>query len=353
MEANRTSEQTNDVNCNQEKDLNNGASTSNEQNDHQTKKKRAKKCRGNRKLQRYRRKLRQQGMNSEAIAKQINSFVPTTITTTTQSKDDKVTQEQTEKITATSFNEDDTTIFHLAKANQMKKESIFIKRKDSTSSVSVSNKKVKTPPVIKDSFDYVSVPDEVFFQMSSTVFNGIPEIEDLLNDDEKIKLIRHYTSLIDRISYVKLQEFQWKYYYQIGMTQNIWKGHISKRSAEKYSISNTYGRSKSLIEQRLKQIEQHLEKAQNAIDQFENEFAYKYDENLVYCLKVKELYTILYRFVQEKQQPLQHEYKYKREILLLDATDHQLLQRFFDVKPNKSQVTRTFCYNYRNIMFLH
>jgi hypothetical protein len=57
---------------------------------------------------------------------------------------------------------------------------------------------------------------------------------------------------------------------------------------------------------------------------------------------MKELSSIIYQFLQKKQQSLQHDFEYKREILVLDATGHQLLQKFFDVQPNKSQVKRYF-----------
>jgi hypothetical protein len=139
------------------------------------------------------------------------------------------------------------------------------------------------------------------------------------------------------------------------MTQNIWKGRIAKQRAEKYSIHYTYGRSKTLIQQRLNQIERHLQKAHHAIQQFEEEFLCKFEPKNDSFVKMKELNAIIYQFVQEKQQSLQHDFEYKREILLLDATDHQLLQKFFDVKPNKSQVRRyilkysTICHFFINI----
>ena len=42
------------------------------------------------------------------------------------------------------------------------------------------------------------------------------------------------------------------------MIQDIWKGRKSEHLAEKCSICRTYDKSKILIEQRLKQVEQHL-----------------------------------------------------------------------------------------------
>jgi len=100
----------------------------------------------------------------------------------------------------------------------------------------VPRKKLKAPTTINDSIDYASVPDEIFSQMSSADFNGTEKLNCFSNEDEKIKFIRHYTSLIDRLSYVQLQEFQWKYYHHIGRTQNIWNGRMAKHLAEKYSM---------------------------------------------------------------------------------------------------------------------
>jgi hypothetical protein len=86
---------------------------------------------------------------------------------------------------------------------------------------------------------------------------------------------------------------------------------------EKYSICHIYGRSKNLIQQRLNQTEKHLQQAQNAIEQFEQEILSKCGHNDDCFSTMKELSSIIHQFVQEKQQPLQHEFQYKREMLIL------------------------------------
>ena len=85
-------------------------------------------------------------------------------------------------------------------------------------------------------------------QISTTAFHEAEQIFCFLNENEKIKFIRHSISLIDQLSYVQLQEFQWKYYYNIGMIQNTWHCRLSKHLSKKYSISHAYGRLKILIE---------------------------------------------------------------------------------------------------------
>ncbi|CAF1614944.1 unnamed protein product [Adineta ricciae] len=124
-----------------------------------------------------------------------------------------------------------------------------------------------------------------------------------------------------------------RHWCQIDLTQGIWHGHASKTSAEKYSICNIYGRSKSVIEERIRVIEKHLQQAQDAITQFEQ----NHD-----CLSVlKELNTSIYQLVQEKQQVVKDKFEYQRKMLLLDATDYQLLQNFIDIEPNRRHITWT------------
>ncbi len=93
MEINNTNQQVNDLIFNQKNDITNDLHTSNVQKDHQTNKKR-KKTRGNRQLQRYRRKLRKQGMKSDAAI--VSSSSSTTTTTTTMASIDSESKKSTE-----------------------------------------------------------------------------------------------------------------------------------------------------------------------------------------------------------------------------------------------------------------
>ena len=294
-----------------------------------------KKSRGNRKLQRYRRKLSQEAMNSDTTAEMNNSWVHTS-----QLKANEVTQ-QSIQTTESTVGENEVSPLKSIKENKSNTKQFVNKKKKSLSSTYVSMKQVKSSSAMtNDSIDNTSIPDEVFSHMFSIAFNGIENMNNFSNEDQKIQLIRHYTSLIDRLSYVQLQEVQWKHYHHIGRTQNIWKGHMANHLAEKNSVCSTYGRSKTLIEQRLKQIAQHLQQAHHAIQEFEEDVLSKCAQYNECFLALKKLSSIIHQFVQEKQRPLQHEFEYKREILIFDATDHQLVQKFFHLKPNKSHVRR-------------
>ena len=97
------------------------------------------------------------------------------------------------------------------------------------------------------------------------------------------------------------------------MTQNIWQGRLSKRLAEKYSNSHAYGRTKTLIEQRIKQIEHNLQQVQTAIKLFEKEIVSEcsHDDN---CFStVKKFFAIIHQFVQENNSHYKMNFKIKEK----------------------------------------
>ncbi|CAF1645710.1 unnamed protein product, partial [Didymodactylos carnosus] len=151
-----------------------------------------KKSHGNRKLQRYRRKLRNQGMNPNTIAEVISStWVDMDLSVPNQATQEK---EETPNSTA------NETMFYPPKPIKKKtkkknkkninKKQTIIKKKKNKSDEYVSKRKVKESAKINDVIDYTSVPDEIFSQMLSTAFNGIEQLNCFLNEDEKIAFIR-------------------------------------------------------------------------------------------------------------------------------------------------------------------
>ena len=161
--------------------------------------------------------------------------------------------------------------------------------------------------------------------MLSTSFSSEEKLTRFLNSKDKMEFIRCYTDLLDRWSYLKLKQVQWDYYLQIGQTQNIWASRALKRSAEKTSIAHVYGRSKSTIGQRRIQIEQQM--------------LFQSVPNVDYSSELNSLSSIVRTFAHENQQQLRNELEYKRQMLILDATDHRFIPAFFDLKPKMGQVS--------------
>lgn len=160
-------------------------------------------------------------------------------------------------------------------------------------------------------------------QMITTAFDGTANLTGFSNEADKIKFVRQYTILIDRLFYLQLQEFQWKYY------EDIWQGHMEKDLAEKYAIDNSiYYRSERLVTRSIRKISA-------AILQVEEEL---HSNSSFTSFPIAKLSSLVYDFVEDKQKPLQDEFRYQRSILRLDSKDHQLVHKFLNLKPNEFEV---------------
>jgi len=359
MKTNNTNKQVNDPIFNEQDGLINDVSTFNGQNDYQAKKKR-KKSRGNRQVQRYRRKLRKEGLSCDAIASLVGTWVSMdpreSIRTTASNAHETTTISMAQHSLAMNPTtiDDSSSQMSFGQSSLVKKHKINRQRnhnkkmtkrfnysvyiKDTHSSIlstAMKNTMIATDNLIK----LEDISNEVFYQMLSKAFGDISKLDNyFLNENGKIEFIRQYTSLIYRLSYVQLQQQQWDYYYHIGITHNIWRDRISKHMAEKNCLCYTYGRSKHMIQQRRIQIEKHLEEIHNTIQLFEKEILLKLQQHINCSSEIQILLSNINTFVHECQQKTRNEFEYKKQMLILDANDHHLVQNVFHLKPNKSQV---------------
>ncbi|CAF4198290.1 unnamed protein product, partial [Adineta steineri] len=288
-----------------------------------------KKNRGNRKLQRYRRKLRKYGMNPDDIISLIDPQI------------DIDSQESSNILNQTVIYKQCLVLSEQPRKNMKIKKNL--KRLTHTNEINSFKtiQSLKTIWIIEHNLiDYTDISDQTFFQILSTACNGnIDKHNCLLNEKHKqIQLVHHYATLIDRLSYAKLQVLQWNYYHHIGTTQHIGTRRISKQLAEKNSICYTYGKPKALIDQRLKKSQEELQQAQHAVQYFEEIILCNAAPHMDCHSEIQSLSSILQKFVHQMQENIRNEYEYKRRKLYLDSTDHQLVQAFFDFKPDRSQI---------------
>lgn len=319
---------------------------SEQQQQEQPKLKAKKKSRGNRKLQRHRRKLRKQGINSNVIIS--CTTIAAVIASDSEPKKDVELNIHQDMETTTSCTINEAIDHRLPK---VKNDRISRQRRKNIKKKIISNQPLDTDELntmvltelVKNkdnSMDCENMPDEIFSQMLSTAFIGTNKLDDyFLTEQEKINFVRHYTGLMNRLSYVKLLQEQWDYYYHIGMTQQIWTHRLSRHIGQKYSICYVYGRSKKVIEQRRLGIQKQLQLINNTIASFEKEIVMKFEEHTDCSSEMKVLLSMVNAFVHEHQQKCRDEFEYKRQMLILDATDHQLFQTFFKSKPTRTQVS--------------
>ena len=184
-------------------------------------------------------------------------------------------------------------------------------------------------------FDYSTVSKIAFKEMLSTETmtdkNHIHSLVEALNNEETWTFIRQWTQLINQWNYLKLQEEQWAYYYQLGIRDGIWTGRVSKRMAREHSMCYSYGRSKHIVEQRCKKFQRQLQQTQNDIDKH-------ITQTPIPLLDLTMTRQTVNDLVNAAQSPLRVELERRRAMLEFDARDHQCIHSFYDLKPTPAEV---------------
>ncbi|CAF1384354.1 unnamed protein product [Rotaria sordida] len=299
------------------------------------KEKKKKKCRGNRRAQRLRRRLRQRGIDPDTITELVNQRInpqqqhneaiqndriPQSIQHKDKQHDSTVKKSIKRKRNETSSNTIDKSLSQLSisqpspKKQKMANNEIEQVITNGTSETKHSKSKKQINHNNGDSYipDYLKVSNRIFKKMLINSLEGAKEIVKRLNSKDKINYIRQYAYLIHRLFYVQLQESQWKYYYDIGIQENIWSGRVSK----KWAAMNI---SQALQDFGNQPLPQCLSEMNPPLD-FE---------------KISAMVTVVVRKGQHK---LKQQFEYNKKMLKLDSTDHLFVKNIYDFKPNKQQI---------------
>ena len=325
-----------------------------EEQSQQQQEKQRNKSRGNRKLQRSRRKLRKQGINADAMARSTRESINIELSKSYQIEQPNI--ETTTVLVAESVFRSKTIISKkYIKNKQQQRRTTILKQKtnisrittmdpiqlSATTATTKTESSKNTSTTTNTSFDSIDVSNETVYEMLLQAFNDDTEkLTHYLNGNQNIQFASEYINLISRLSCIKLKQSQWNWYHHIGMTRNIWTTRIPKHIAERNSICYTYGRCRRIIEQHRQKTQQQLQETQNTLQLFEQQILSKSVHPNNCCSEIQTLSSILHTFIHQNQQKLRDQLEYERQELILDATDHQLVQQFFRLKPMKSQVKR-------------
>ncbi|CAF1684118.1 unnamed protein product, partial [Adineta ricciae] len=178
------------------------------------------------------------------------------------------------------------------------------------------------PTVFLSNYSLLSNEDfeKMLLTTATTLDIEITSFGSLLKIEEVLTFIRHLTQLINTSYYLQIQNEQWKYYYDLGMKECIWTGRVSKNMAASNSMSNSYGRSKVLIEQRQKKYQNDLIKINNDSD----EYMTKMPDILMNS--IDQIKNIINHVIHQDLYQLRMEIERRKTILKFDAYDHQLVQ---------------------------
>ena len=186
--------------------------------------------------------------------------------------------------------------------------------------------------------DYSTLSNKAFeelfrkINLSTTESRSGSSLETLLDCGEKVTFIRQLVQLMNKFNYFKLQEEQWTYYSNLGRNEGIWYGRVSKTIATCNSMCYTYGRRKNLIEQRRKYFQQQIIQINDKLNEHLKQTSHLAIDN------TDEFMLIVENFISREQYQLRMEFERRQAMLKFDAKDHQLVERFYGMKPRQTEV---------------
>jgi hypothetical protein len=186
--------------------------------------------------------------------------------------------------------------------------------------------------------DYANMSKIAFKEMlvTKTDTMNINSFVESLNNEETWTYTRQLTQLINQLNYLKLQDEQWAYYYQLGMNEGIWTGRVSKRMARDNSMCHSYGRSKQIVEQRRRKFQQQLQHITGDIDKhMKQQPIPEWNSAMVI--------NIIADLVDKNNYPIRVELERRRDMLRFDAEDHRCIQAFYELDPSQTEVRLIRC----------
>lgn len=153
---------------------------------------------------------------------------------------------------------------------------------------------------------------------------------EIFNNQDALIFIQGLTQYKSSLSYFNLQYDQWTYYRQLGMTENIWYGRVSKKMAMVNSMCVSYGRGKALVEQRQNYFQKQIGHCKHRIEE--------YEKQKPLCIDLKELQSLIHNIIEHDQYQLRIELEQQRHFLKFAALDHRLVETFYELNPRKTEV---------------
>ena len=198
--------------------------------------------------------------------------------------------------------------------------------------------------------DYLKVSDNQFKQM---LLNATPDndiIVRALNTHEKLQFVRQMTEVTNDLYYFDLQRQLWQEYYNMSLKEDSMKTvveqrRLSKSDAKLLHTCHKYNLPKQAIEKRQQRIAHQIQRLTNELNGYRMKLntwtTTTTTTTTTQCPPVFDpniLSNAIDGCVRKGQQRLRQEFDYKKKMLELNAIDHHLIHKVYDLQPTEEQV---------------
>ncbi|CAF3937208.1 unnamed protein product [Adineta steineri] len=184
---------------------------------------------------------------------------------------------------------------------------------------------------------YLKVSDRIFKQLLSNSIDNGHETISCLYTNEKLHFVRQMTEITNNLYFKELQRQLWLEYYNISIKDDNWTSKITNGYAHQHNTCRMYRPKKSLIEQRRTKIACQTQEIQNELQTYSLKLQ-EYSKQWQPSIDIAVLSNAINECVTSGQRRLKDEFNYKKEMLTCNSKDHQLIAKFYELKPNEEQI---------------
>ncbi|CAF4998278.1 unnamed protein product [Rotaria sp. Silwood1] len=326
----------------------------------------------NRKLQRYCRKLRKQGVDKATIqmyertalleqqdASRNMDMEQTVPLNDTQklpgpyNPERKTTKRKRDESTKQDGQYQDTSMSKSFSQLSMKENSKKKKKRSSSSSKTQEQPKEQQQQeedenkvnIVADTVNkqarslhyYLNTNNKTFKQMlKSVVVDDDKKFLQWCKSKENFDYVREHTRLLDRVYYLKLEEDLWKNYLIYGETYRCWTSSLSKTIINDNKLEFDYKISKKSMEKYIEKIKQNKATAEGEVQK--HVLLLKNYQQPNSNINEQRLWAALLALVRKGQKKLSQHYEHRKERLKNSAQDYSLVKACYDCQPTQDEI---------------
>ncbi|CAF2717694.1 unnamed protein product [Rotaria sp. Silwood2] len=324
----------------------------------------------NRKLQRYSRKLRKQGVDKATIEMykrsnglrqkhqaqdmETEEIIPLNDTEdqTTQGPDNREQQvKKRKRDDSKKQNEEqqDSNCISKSLSQLSMKENTNKKKKRSSSSSKIHEQQQQEPEENeinaiqcndnkerKSLHYYLNANNNNLKKMLKTAIVGRKDILQWCKLEENIDYVREHTRLIDRVCYLKLEEDLWKSYKSYGEAFHCWTSPLPQAVIKDNKLEFDYKISKKSMEKYIEKIKEKILKAEEQVQ--EHALLLKNYPPSTSNQDEQRLWAAILALVRKGQQKLSQHYEHRKKRLKNVAKDYSFIKACYDCQPTQDEI---------------
>ncbi|CAF0985688.1 unnamed protein product [Rotaria sordida] len=183
---------------------------------------------------------------------------------------------------------------------------------------------------------YLKTTNKKFKAMLKSAFVDSKDILKWCKSKENLQYVREHTRLLDRVYYLKLEEDLWENYINYGETYHCWTLRLSKTIIKDNQLQSDYKESKKSIEKYRERIKQQKKEAEEQVEKHALLLKDYQHEN--FHVDEQHLWATILALVRKGQHKLSQNYEHRKKSFKNSAKDYSFITTCYNCQPTQDEI---------------